>query len=74
MKYTVLSSRQVGQLIRRGTLPLKHGVKGYWRCPKTHRRIAGETETWWSKGDSVCPHGPAQIVYPDFRIVVDLSL
>jgi len=77
-KPEVLSTRQVGQRIRHGSLP-PDGAKGHWQCPKHPRRKLGETETWWNKGDTACGGAistcpPSRIFYPAYNIIVDLSL
>lgn len=54
----VLTPRQVGQRIRRGTLqPFIKG--GRIKCSRCERLLKGDTESlrFWSKGDRVyCPH------------------
>ena len=81
MKYTTLSTRQVGQRIRRHTLP-ESSDDGKVVCPLGH--WIGDTEglRFWEKGmQIVCgrkPHKgqmlPAIARYPSLGIQIDTRL
>lgn len=76
-KYETLTTRQVGQRIRLGTLPAH--ARGIWRCPNHPKRKLGTTDMLqWPRGSRVCggTNGSCQpplIVFPTLGIIIDLS-
>jgi hypothetical protein len=69
-----LSTKQVGQRIRRGSLPAT--ATGVWRCPKHPERRLGTTDMLqWPKGSTACGSNcpPSHVVFDSLGITVDLD-